>query len=787
MGIPVSVQPPVPPAIIAPAEAYAAGRSVSFGLPVSRNVLDDAHIRVRSGASAADAQTRVLARWPDGDPKWILVSFPAFNEGAAPARGRLELAPGPAPAAPPVATQSERAIEVLAADARFTVLVQPGFGLVETVVASDGVSLSLADGPALDVVAVDASGDTYRARRDAVWLQENGPHRAVIAMHGRLVGPGRPLLRFTAELEFDAKRPGPIVRLTLRNDDGDTRRNVRFRSLVLRARLAVGAEEGFRVACPQPDPSGDCAFGQETRVLQGLSGLTVRGADASRFHGPENLGVGYSISSPSAERSFPASSYPPAHWVLAGNGRHEALASIRHLAAYWGGFHARPNGEIDLSLFAPEHGPHTMRFGSWETREARVLAGPAGSIRASAEAFAFEYPRLARLQDPSVWNRSRAYPSPLSSVEDRESALASIDGATPRDLRTCLETPYRVRYFKAGTAGGANQWDAALDYWFAWASTGDPSAWLIAEAWADYRTDRAVPHAGTSDPVNENEFPVTVPEEVFDSAHRHSGYLPIWFYATGQIRFDIAAHDEFSSLCGNSRISRRYFESRITSRLIDLGAVFSTFAVERGNSDAAILYPWIRDYLGAMLSARWEFDDPHGSAGWANDANRRDRDPRTFWAASPGKGDKLRDVSFMVVSLVPRALTSWIDRAPGDDLWRPTAQRRLVDLADFSWDYLVSKSEEPRYRGIFFDFDTRHGAPPAPNYGEPGYDPNDLPELYHPLYDVFTSAYRVTGDAAYLDHAAYWAAGQTSRNAPWVTFHRPDFQRFAHEWLRAER
>src|SRR5262249_52296652 len=151
-------------------------------------------------------------------------------------------------------------------------------------------------------------------------------------------------------------------------------------------------------------------------------------------------------------------------------------------------------------------------------------------------------------------------------------------------------------------AGGPNQWDAAHDYWFAWASCGDPNAYLIAEAWAEYRTDHAVPHGGTKTPLNDGDFPVTSDDEVFDNAHRHSRFLPIFYWQTGQFRYLIAAHDEFSSLYGSDRIHDRYMESRITSRLIELGAVFSAFARDVKSPDADLLYGRVRDYLGYMLS-----------------------------------------------------------------------------------------------------------------------------------------------------------------------------------------
>ena len=790
MGIPVTVHPPVPPALVAPAESYPADRAVSFGLPVGPDRLDGAHLRVRGAGGVADADTRVLARWPDGDPKWVLATFPALRGGAGRSGLRLEIVPGPAAPAPRVAAIGEDgAFAFAAAGTRFRVGGAPGRGLVESVVTEDGTPLSRAGGPALDLVLVDDAGVAHRAWRDSTWLAENGAHRAVLVATGPLRradgGGGDPIAWFIAEMEFDRNRPGPVVRVTLRNDDGDVRKNVRFRSAVLAFRFDAGGG-GFTVCVPRADGPGEWTATAGVTAIQGRTDLDVRGADNDKFRGPENLGRGYVIVPDSGSPvDFGADSAPVAHWIAAKSGAAQALGSVRRLESNWGSLGAAPSGDLVIGLFAPAQGPHTIRYGSWETREALVLAGAPGTIDAAAEAFEFEHPRRARLDDPSAWNRSGAFPSPLTSLAVRESVLERIEGAGRRDLRTCPDAPYRVRYYSAGTPGGSNQWDAAHDYWFAWASTGDPNAWLIAEAWADYRTDRAVPHGGASDPENEGDFPVTADLEVFDNGHRHSRFLPLFFFQTGQARFDLAAHDEFSNLYGSDRIAARYMESRITSRLIELGALFSAYEIDRGFAGGDLLYPRVRDYLGHMLSLRWDFDDPTGSEGWANEPNRRDRDPRTFWAASPGKGDPLVDVTFMVASLLPRALRTWLDHAPALDPHRAVVEKRLVDCADFNWEYLVSKSDLPTWRGTFFEFDTRRGAPPAPGYGDPDFDTGDPPDLYHPLYDAFTSAYFVTGESRYLGYAAYWAAGQSVHGGPWVTWHRPDFQRFAHAAARA--
>ena len=75
---------------------------------------------------------------------------------------------------------------------------------------------------------------------------------------------------------------------------------------------------------------------------------------------------------------------------------------------------------------------------------------------------------------------------------------------------------------------------------------------------------------------------------------------------------------------------------------------------------------------------------------------------------------------------------------------------RLVGVA--SADDVVQDTFERVWRNAC-RFDTRRGTPPVPGYGEPGFDPKDPPDLYHPLYEAFTAAYRATGDAKYIDRS----------------------------------
>ncbi len=788
MGIQATAEAPVPPAISVPAAAYEAGRTLSIGLPVGRNQLDSKHLRIKlsDGRWLVDTQTRVLGRWPDGDPKWIHVSFPAPSGGAGPLVFNIERIAGAPALGAAIATQADGALEIRAGGHLFGVPTTPGFGVIDRVQSPDGSWILPPGGAGIDVVVVGDTGQVFRAKRERVWLEDNGPYRAVVVSMGQLASAndgGRTVLaNYLLELEFDAARPGPLVRVTVRNDDQAVKRNIRFQGVSIVGTFSVDGHD-ISVTAPTPEPPFSVATTGETTVIQGTSAYPVKGLEDRHLRNPDGLRAGYEISSPSLRRSYGVGSYPPALYLTAADDSNEVFASLRHAPGDFGAITYRQSGELELGLLAREQGPHAMRFGTWKTREAMLLFGRKGSIDGRAEAFAFQYPRLVRPSNIAVWNRTGVYPFQLSNLEGRAAAIAAA-GGRPRDLENCPEAPFRVAYHYAGQTGGSNQWDAGHDYWFAWASSGDPSAYLIAEAWADYRTDHAVPHAGNSTPVNAGEITVTSNDEVFDTGHRHSRYQPIWFWHTGQMRFSIGSHDEFSSLVGNDRIRARYMESRITSRLIELGAIYSAFGRDRGWPDASLLYDRVRDYLGVMLSLRYDLNDPNGSKGWANEPGQRSRDPRTFWAAKPGKGDPRKDVTFMVASLLPQALVTWAQYAPPGDPHAALARQRVVDLADFAWEYLVCKNADPTCRGTLFDFDTRPGTPPVPSHGDPAYVEDGPPDLYHPLYAAFVGAYLQTRDAKYLRYAAYWCEAQTRRGAPWATFHRPDFQAFCAAMLK---
>src|SRR5262249_28047164 len=135
-----------------------------------------------------------------------------------------------------IATETDTELTVHAGGMTFVVPKDAGFGLITSVLRHDGTSV-LQSGPdsAIDLVAIGDYGQVFRARRDMVYSSDNGPYRAKIVYLGSLCTPAdggkTKLANYMVEAEFDAQRPGPIIRATIRNDDQSVRKNIRFQSL----------------------------------------------------------------------------------------------------------------------------------------------------------------------------------------------------------------------------------------------------------------------------------------------------------------------------------------------------------------------------------------------------------------------------------------------------------------------------------------------------------------------------------------------------------------------------
>lgn len=173
---------------------------VTGGIPFSRGELaDPAQVRLRDGARELPLQTEVLAHWPDGSVKWLLLDFQAPPAAAL----ALEAGAGVARAGAPTALHAaaeDHGVRVDTGALAFTVR-RDGSGFLDTVRFA-GRDLALAATTRanyLDMVRAAAPSDyhpTGRAVRggepdpsrvavDAVTLETAGPLRATVRVDGR--------------------------------------------------------------------------------------------------------------------------------------------------------------------------------------------------------------------------------------------------------------------------------------------------------------------------------------------------------------------------------------------------------------------------------------------------------------------------------------------------------------------------------------------------------------------------------------------------------------------------
>lgn len=173
---------------------------VTGGLPFGRGELRDAaQVRLRDGANELPLQTEVLARWPDGSVKWLLLDF---QSGPAAALA-LDFGDGVARAAAPGALSAEADAEGARIDTgalAFGVL-RDGGGLLDSVRFA-GLDFALpaqARANYLDMVRAASPADYHPAERavrngepdpstlaiDAVTLETAGPLRATVRIDGR--------------------------------------------------------------------------------------------------------------------------------------------------------------------------------------------------------------------------------------------------------------------------------------------------------------------------------------------------------------------------------------------------------------------------------------------------------------------------------------------------------------------------------------------------------------------------------------------------------------------------
>jgi len=214
------------------------GWPVTSGVPFAQGALQDATAAALFASDGAETplQTEVLAKWPDGSVRWLLLDFQA---DLAPKEKKVfTLRSGPGTARKPV----ERPLEVRKEGSSTRIATGPLS--VEIVAGSgdtrDGIRFVLAAPAAtceLRSTLLDPAGRLYvpsfvSAGPWDVAVEQSGPLRACVRLEGRYTAKHAQLFRYI--LRIHAFRGQPFVRIfhTFVNDDQDALM-ARVRSLEL--------------------------------------------------------------------------------------------------------------------------------------------------------------------------------------------------------------------------------------------------------------------------------------------------------------------------------------------------------------------------------------------------------------------------------------------------------------------------------------------------------------------------------------------------------------------------
>lgn len=198
------------------------GSEVQFGFPLARGALFDLRrLRISVGEKPVASQANVLALWPDGSLKSLLVQFTLPPKG-----GRLiEVAFGsevsPGPESSPIHYEEKEDSFSISTGVIDAVVGKNGFVPLREVYATDGASRRLlATGSGLELR--DESGQLYTsagASPETIRIERRGTHDFVLRAEGKYAHGTARWMRYVTRLRFIAGSGRVEVATTHYNDE----------------------------------------------------------------------------------------------------------------------------------------------------------------------------------------------------------------------------------------------------------------------------------------------------------------------------------------------------------------------------------------------------------------------------------------------------------------------------------------------------------------------------------------------------------------------------------------
>jgi len=795
LSVPITVQEAIPYGVPGVARA---SEPVTVGIPLA----SDSGIKTtdRLGLSGASVgQFRTLAKWPNGNIKWVLVDTLASLSAGDTASITLNDNGNGNFGGSNVCTDNGSTITAATGAATF-VVKKANFNVFDSVVVG-GVTLVTTGNSGGARARNYANDTTYSSINDANSIAvidangaENGPARCVVKATGSLKSGGNRLLDYTLRLHFYKGKSYVKAFATIRNASISYPVNQTFRSFDVVVPLTLGSGVTAEYSLPTSTTRTSLSSGDTSYLLQGYSnaGSVYDSATNCDDWDPPLLGTCPSKYVFDTDHSIGLEIKKNATFInqMHGDmtewtqgyagvedsvGRGVAMA-LRWMPSYWpAGFEINnidgKTVETDIELFSRNSawGRLRLRFQRHEGREILWDFYTDGKTKKNA-LYELQYPLVARASLTYYQRTGGIYGQVGVSTAAEQSQLwtdmnQSWYPTSPSLANPLMNDVHRWQNFAIG--GGANQTDFALNDLMDYLRTGNAGYYVRGE-----NRTLFIVHVGIlrSDDFSQEDYGNVATSDptcncvslngraVMDLDHSHVMSIPFYYFISGneEAREGFEDYGQYLRKLGYTGKGCPGGDSRAWSRLVRNLALSYQFSCDLGSCnsnyksivDTAV--DWVldsRDIPGTYTVGRnldrgyWY---PSGESSWS----------------PPG-----RAISGLFHTQIISECLYEIWRVMGEVGWASARRQELEDcllgFSHFIYDEMLSENPgdsrpEMRY-GFFYDY-------PLDEYKDPasvGIGPYDASRAAAFLYQHTGNADYLTKGGRLIVGASYHASSRT--------------------------
>ncbi len=723
----------------------------TFGLPFAMtDAVPVVAGRPALGIVGSDVwQFRTLDTWPDGSARWVLCDVQA-SVVADQALTGLSVVAGPGEAGgPPIGMQSQSKI-LLNTGPLQAIVRTKGFNLFHSVTVDGEVVIH--DYTATGIVARGGAGESLApGKNTAVWLEENGPARAVVRADGTLYDSnGKGHLDFTCRIIARRGSRDVEVVFTVRNASIDRPQHAVLDAIALVARVrsfgqpTVSASTHLGPVTQPLQPSAD-----STAVLyQAYSSAKTSGLGGAQYlpHLPTNpannkvfLQQGYQLEIDGVKLNALGyeNGYPQHAWLDLSGDSAGLTVGIQHMAYQWpAALEARGDGTVVVGLF-PAQNPTPFTF-VWRQHESRGAVfsfhGNSGADL-SLPTRHLDVPLSGRAADYAHYDRAGVFPYDLLTESEHEQAytLMGLKHVIVPD-NPDLNIP---RYLYKGTTGGSNN-QAGIEIALGgdWLRSGVGGHYLNALSLALYKTEWQIRRSDDfSDPDDPGASNDEIPHSTghfSDDEHRYREGIALAYYLTGDGRFRDALFDEAEILPGVSiwAHERSMYQ---TLRALAYVSEFTRDAslLQEVTDRLAYIATPIIDIKTATSGFGWEASPGQGARGYyVNSSDNKNEKPA---------GENFQARGFISASLGPLGYFHAARALPPGNPWLAVSRGRMQDLSRWTMKELFPSLPNPVDQRLVYSYAV--SLQQVTNWENTD---------FHPILLGMAESWRDTGDAGFL-------------------------------------